>query len=221
MVDPGYFHFDTLSLHAGQEPDSDFGARAVPIDQTTSYLFSHVEHAAGLFNLERQGHIDSRISNPSVAVLEERVASLEGGVGSIAAASGQAALCLPITTLMGEGAHIVSSASIYGGSRNLFAQTLPRFAGITGAIFSFGIRGGRAAWRTFIERLRLFSHLANVGDPKSLVIHPASTTHATMDATELQGAGIGEDLVRLSVGLEDPDDPIADLHQALQASQRE
>jgi O-acetylhomoserine (thiol)-lyase len=432
MVDPGYLHFDTLSLHAGQEPDSDFGARAVPIYQTTSYLFSDVEHAAGLFNLERQGHIYSRISNPTVAVLEERVASLEGGVGSIAAASGQAALFLAITTLMGEGAHIVSSASIYGGSRNLFAHTLPRFAGITatfvdprdtdafrrairpetrlvfgetlgnpgleimdvpavaglahaarlpllidntfatpalfrpldfgadlvlhsmtkflgghgiaiggalvdggtfdwedsglfptltdaypsyhglrfseefgtqaflmrarieglrdfgaamapqtafyllqgietlpvrmrrhventravvafladapevawvsypdlpghpdharaatllpngcGAIFSFGIRGGRAAGRTFIERLRLFSHLANVGDAKSLVIHPASTTHATMDATELRGAGIGEDLVRLSIGLEDPGDLIADLHQALQASQRE
>jgi len=431
MVDPGYLHFDTLSLHAGQEPDSDFGARAVPIYQTTSYLFSDVEHAAGLFNLERQGHIYSRISNPTVAVLEERVASLEGGVGSIAAASGQAALFLAITTLMGEGAHIVSSASIYGGSRNLFAQALPRFAGITttfvdprdtdafrrairpetrlvfgeilgnpgleimdvpavaalahaarlpllidntfatpalfrpldfgadlvlhsmtkylgghgiaiggalvdggtfdwedsglfptladpypsyhglrfseefgtqaflmrarveglrdfgaamapqtafyllqgietlpvrmhrhventravvafladapevawvsypdlpdhpdharaatllpngcGAIFSFGIRGGRAAGRTFIERLRLFSHLANVGDAKSLVIHPASTTHATMDATELQSAGIGEDLVRLSIGLEDPGDLIADLRQALQASQR-
>jgi O-acetylhomoserine (thiol)-lyase len=431
MVDPGYLHFDTLSLHAGQEPDSDHGARAVPIYQTTSYLFSDVEHAAGLFNLERQGHIYSRISNPTVAVLEERIAALEGGVGAVAAASGQAAVFLAITTLMGQGAHIVSSASIYGGTRNLFAETLPRFAGITttfvdprdteafrrairpetrlvfgetlgnpgleimdvpgvaavaheaglpllidntfatpalfrpldfgadlvhhsmtkflgghgvaiggaiidggtfdwdasalfptltepypsyhglrfseefgtqaflmrarveglrdfgaamapqtafyllqgietlpvrmrrhventravveflanadevdwvsypelpdhpdheraamllphgcGAIFSFGIRGGRQAGRTFIERLRLFSHLANVGDAKSLVIHPASTTHATMDPAALEAAGVGEDLIRLSVGLEDADDLIADLRQALRASSR-
>lgn len=431
MVDPGYLHFDTLSLHAGQEPDSDHGARAVPIYQTTSYLFSDVEHAAGLFNLERQGHIYSRISNPTVAVLEERIAALEGGVGAVAAASGQAAVFLAITTLMGRGSHIVSSASIYGGTRNLFAETLPRVAGITttfvdprdadafreavrpetrlmfgetmgnpgleimdvpgvaavahdaglpllidntfatpalfrpldhgadlvlhsmtkflgghgvaiggalidggtfdwdasglfptltepypsyhglrfteefgtqaflmrarveglrdfgaamapqtafyllqgietlpvrmqrhventravvqflaeadgvawvsypelpghpdheraatllpngcGAIFPFGIRGGRPAGRTFIERLRLFSHLANVGDAKSLVIHPASTTHATMDPAGLAAAGVGEDLVRLSIGLEDPDDLIADLRQALRASQR-
>jgi O-acetylhomoserine (thiol)-lyase len=431
MVDPGYLHFDTLSLHAGQEPDSDHGARAVPIYQTTSYLFSDVEHAAGLFNLERQGHIYSRISNPTVAVLEERIAALEGGVGAVAAASGQAAVFLAITTLMGQGAHIVSSASIYGGTRNLFAETLPRFAGITtafvdprdteafrrairpetrlvfgetlgnpgleimdvpgvaavaheaglpllidntfatpalfrpldfgadlvhhsmtkflgghgvaiggaiidggtfdwdasalfptltepypsyhglrfseefgtqaflmrarveglrdfgaamapqtafyllqgietlpvrmrrhventravveflanadevvwvsypelpdhpdheraatllprgcGAIFSFGIRGGRQAGRTFIERLRLFSHLANVGDAKSLVIHPASTTHATMDPAALEAAGVREDLIRLSVGLEDADDLIADLRQALRASSR-
>jgi O-acetylhomoserine (thiol)-lyase len=89
-----------------------------------------------------------------------------------------------------------------------------------GAIFSFGIKGGRDAGRTFIERLEVFSHLANVGDAKSLVIHPGSTTHATMDAAQLQRAGIGEDLVRLSIGLEDPDDLIADLSAALKASQR-
>jgi len=431
MADPGYLHFDTLSLHAGQAPDAEYGARAVPIYQTTSYVFPDVDRAAGLFNLERQGHIYSRISNPTVSVLEERIAALEGGVGALGAASGQAALVLAITTLMGEGAHIVSSASVYGGTHNLFTHTLPRFAGITttfvdprdtaafaeaitddtrlvfgetlgnpgleimdvpavaevahdhglplmidntfatpylfrpfdhgadlvvhsatkflgghgiaiggvlvdggtfdwaasgrfptltepyesyhglrfveefgtqaflmrarveglrdfgaamapqtafyilqgvetlsvrmakhvantravvdflvqapevawvsypeladhpdherakrllprgaGAIFSFGIRGGREAGRRFIERLRIFSHLANVGDAKSLVIHPASTTHATMSAAELKAVGIGEDLIRLSVGLEDPEDLITDLRQALRASQR-
>ncbi len=431
MVDPGALRLATLGLHAGQEPDPRFGARAVPIYQTTSYLFGDVEQAAGRFNLERQGHIYSRISNPTVAVFEERVAALEGGVGAVAAASGQAALFLAIPTLMSAGAHIVSSASIYGGTHNLFAQTLPRLAGITttfvdprdpdafreairpetrlvfgetlgnpalevldvpavaevahaaglplmidntfatpylfrpleygadivmhsatkfigghgvaiggvlvdggtfdweasgkfptltepypsyhglrfadefgtqaflmrarveglrdfgaalapqnafyflqgletlhvrmprhventrrivaflaeapevswvtypelpdhpdhdlaarllprgcGAIFPFGIRGGREAGRRFIERLRIFSHLANVGDAKSLVIHPASTTHATLSAEELAAAGVGEDLVRLSIGLEDPDDLIADLQQALRASQR-
>jgi len=429
MVKPEQLGFDTLGLHAGQRPDSDFRARAVPIYQTTSYVFPDVDYAAGLFNLERQGHIYSRISNPTVAVLEERIAALEGGVGAVCTASGQAALFLAVATLMGEGGHIVSSGSVYGGTRNLFAHTLPRLCGITatfvdprdteafrrairpetrlvhgetlgnpgleimdvpavaavahkagiplmmdntfatpylfrpieygvdlvhhsmtkflaghgvaiggcivdggtfdwetsglfptltepyasyhglrfaeefgpqaflvrarveglrdfgapmppqhafyilqgveslsvrmqrhventrkvvaflnaaeevawvsypelddhpdheraaellpegsGAIFSFGIVGGREAGRRFIERLRLFSHLANVGDAKSLVIHPGSTTHATMTAEELAEAGIGEDLVRLSVGLEDPDDLIADLRQALRTS---
>ncbi len=430
MAESPHLRFDTLALHAGQQPDPATGARAVPIYQTTSFVFADVEHAAALFNLERAGHIYSRISNPTVAVFEERVAALEGGVGAVATASGQAALHLAIATLMGAGGHIVASASIYGGSHNLFTHTLPRF-GITttfvdprrpeafaaairpetrvlfaetlgnpglevldipaaaavahgagvpllldstfatpflcrpfdhgadlvmhsatkflgghgvaiggvivdggrfdweasgkfptltepyagyhgldfaeefgpqafvmraraeglrdfgaclspanafyllqgletlplriarhganaraivaflsghdavawvshpelpshpdhalaqrllpkgaGSIFSFGIRGGRAAGVRFIDRLRLWSHLANVGDAKSLVIHPASTTHQQMDAAALKAAGVGEDLVRLSVGLEDPDDLIADLDQALAASQR-
>ena len=430
MVDPNFLNFDTLSVHAGHHPDSDHGARAIPIYQTTSYVFRDVEHAAGLFNLERQGHIYSRISNPTVAALEERLAALEGGVGAIATASGMSALFLAIATLMGAGGHIVSSSSLYGGSNNLLATTLPRFgirttfvdprdtdgfrtairpetrlvygetlgnpgleimdveavaavaheAGLpfmldntfatpylfrpfewgvdlsyhsvtkfigghglavggalvdsgrfdwegsgkfptltepypsyhglrfteefgtqafiirarveglrdfgaplapqnafyilqgtetlairmdrhvantravldflkdrdevawishpeladhpdhdraarlmpdgSGAILAFGIRGGREAGRRFIERLRIFSHLANVGDAKSLVIHPASTTHSTMSAEQLARAGVGEDLIRLSVGLEDPEDLIDDLATALRASQR-
>ncbi|MBM3490488.1 MAG: O-acetylhomoserine aminocarboxypropyltransferase [Alphaproteobacteria bacterium] len=429
-ADPKYLHFDTLSLHAGQRPDPLHGSRAVPIYQTTSYVFRDTDHAAALFNLERAGHIYSRISNPTVAVLEERVAALEGGVGAVATASGQAALHLGIVTLMGAGGHIVSSSSIYGGSYNLMTHTLPRF-GITtsfvdardpaafarairpetrlvftetlgnpglevanipelariahghglplmvdntfatpalcrpiehgadlvmhsatkflgghgiaiggvlvdgggfdwegsgrfptltepyagyhgldfaqefgpaayimraraegmrdfgaciapatafyilqgvetlsvrmgrhvenarlvarflkghpavewvkypdlpdhpdhnlaavllpkgaGAIFSFGIKGGREAGRKFIEALAVFSHLANVGDAKSLVIHPASTTHQQMDAESLKSAGIGEELIRLSVGLEDPADLTDDLSGALRASQR-
>jgi len=429
-MEPNYLKFDSLSLHAGQQPDPVTGARAVPIYQTTSYVFKDTDHAAALFNLERAGHIYSRLSNPTVAVLEERLAALEGGIGAVCTASGQAALHLGIVTLMGQGAHIVSSASIYGGSHNMFAHTLPRF-GITtsfvdardpeafaaairpetrlifaetlgnpglevlnipavaavahdaglpfmidntfatpylcrpfdlgvdiimhsatkflgghgialggalidggtfdwrqsdkfptltepydgyhglnfaeefgpagyimraraeglrdfgacmspahafhilqgvetlpvrmqrhventravvafleqsdavgwvaypeldshpdhalaaellpkgcGAVFSFGIQGGREAGRAFIEALGLFSHLANVGDAKSLVIHPASTTHQQMDAAALAAAGIGEDMVRLSVGLEDPADLIADLDQALRRSQR-
>jgi len=430
MADPKFLKFDTLSLHAGQRPDPATGARAVPIYQSTSFVFSDTDHAAALFNLERPGHIYSRISNPTVAVLEERVAALEGGVGAVATASGQAALHLAIATLMGQGGHIVSSASIYGGSHNMFTHTLPRFgiattfvnprdvegfrkairpetrlvfgevlgnpglevldmpkvaeiahaaglplmidatfaspylcrsfdfgadivmhsatkflgghgvaiAGVLvdsgrfdweasgkfptltepyagyhgldfaeefgpsafimrarteglrdfgaamspqtafyilqgietlplriqrhvenarrvvaflkanaavgwvnypelpehpdhalakrllpkgcGSIFSFGVKGGREAGRRFIEALRLFSHLANVGDAKSLVIHPASTTHQQMDAAALKAAGIGEDMVRLSVGIEDPQDLIDDLGQALRASQK-
>ncbi|HJO68491.1 MAG TPA: PLP-dependent transferase, partial [Rhodospirillales bacterium] len=111
MVDPNLFKFDTLALHAGQHADPATGARAVPIYQTTSYVFRDTDHAASLFNLERSGHIYSRISNPTNAVLEERLAALEGGLGAIVTASGQAALHLAIATLMDAGGHIVSSAS--------------------------------------------------------------------------------------------------------------
>jgi O-acetylhomoserine (thiol)-lyase len=422
--------FETLSLHAGQHPDAVTGARAVPIYQTTSYVFQDSDHAAALFNLERAGHIYTRISNPTTSVLEERLAALEGGVGAIATASGMAAMHLAIATLLSAGDHIVASASLYGGTVNLLAHTLPRF-GITtsfvkpreldafraairpntklviaetignpglevldipevakiahdagvpllidntfatpylsqpialgadivmhsatkwlgghgiaiggalvdggrfdwrasgkfplltepyagyhgivfdeqfgpaafimrarteglrdfgaclsptnafqllqgietlpvrmerhmqntlfvldflksnkavewvlhpaledhndhllakkllprgaGSIVSFGIKGGRPAGRKFIEALKLISHLANVGDAKTLVIHPASTTHQQMDAAQLAAAGIGEELVRLSVGIEAAQDITDDLGQALRASQR-
>ncbi len=430
MAGPRYPRFDTLTLHAGQRPDPTTGARAVPIFQTTSYVFKDADQAAAIFNGERPGHVYSRITNPTNAVLEERIAALEGGVGAIATASGQAAMHLAITTLMGAGSHIVSSRSLYGGSHNLLCYTLPRFgidttfvdprepaafrdalrpdtrlifaetlgnpgldvldipaiadiahgAGIpllidatfttpylcrpfehgadllfhsatkflgghgvaiggllvdsgrfdwlgsdkfptltqpyagfhdlvfaeeygpaafiararkegardfgacmspttafhilqgvetlplrmqrhidntrklvahldahpavesviypelaghpdhalckrllpkgAGAVFSFVINGGRAAGRKFIEGLQIFSHLANVGDAKSLVIHPASTTHHRMDADALRAAGISEGMVRLSVGLENPDDLIEDLDRGLYASQK-
>ncbi len=431
MADPKHIRFDTLALHAGQQPDPEHGSRAVPIYQTTSFVFKSTDHAASLFNLERAGHIYSRISNPTVAVLEERLSALEGGVGAIATASGQAALHLAIVTLMGSGGHIVASRALYGGSYNLLAHTLPRFGitasfvdprdpeafrqairpetrlvfaetvgnpnlevldvpliaqvahnaklplmidatfttpalgrslamgadivmhsatkylgghgiaiggilidggnfdweatdgkfptltepyagyhglnfaqefgpaafiqraraeglrdfgacisptnafhilqgvetlpirmarhihnarqvvrhlecspavawvnspdlpehpdheraqemypkGIT-AIVTFGIKGGRVAAARFIEKLKIFSHLANIGDAKSLAIHPASTTHQQMDAEALALAGIGEELIRLSIGLEDQDDLIEDLAQALHASQK-
>ena len=122
--DPG---FDTLALHAGAAPDPATGARAVPIHLTTSFVFESSDHAAALFNLERSGHVYSRISNPTNAVLEQRVAALEGGIGAIATASGQAALHLSIATLMGAGSHIVASTALYGGSQNLLHYTLRRF----------------------------------------------------------------------------------------------
>ena len=127
MVEPDFLRFDTLSLHAGQHSDPSTGARAVPIYFTTSYSFEDTDHAAGLFNLEIPGHIYSRISNPTVAVLEERVAALEGGVGAVATASGQAAFFLAVATLMGSGAHIVASRNIYGGTHNMLNLTLRRF----------------------------------------------------------------------------------------------
>ena len=427
---PQYPGFDTLALHAGQSPDPATGSRAVPIYQTTSYVFRDSDHAASLFNMERAGHVYSRISNPTVAVLEERMAALEGGVGSIAVASGQAALHLAVCTLLDAGHHVVASNSLYGGSHNLLGYTLARFGiettfidprdlgawesavrpntrlffgetlgnpgldvldipsvseiahrhgvpllvdstfttpyllrpfehgadllyhsatkflgghGIAiggvivdsgrfdweksgkfplltapyagfhnmdfeeesgtrafllrarreglrdfgacmapmnafqilqgietlhlrmprhventrkvvkflssnpmvesvgypeleshpdhalaarllprgcGAVFSFDMKGGREAGKRFIESLRIFSHLANVGDAKSLVIHPASTTHYRMDDAALARAGIGAGTVRLSIGLEEADDLIEDLSRALKEAQR-
>ena len=430
MAKPSNFKFDTLSLHAGQRPDPSTGARATPIYQSASFVFRDTDFAVGLFNIERAGHVYSRLSNPTTAVLEERIAALENGVGGIATASGQAAMHLAIATIVSSGEHIVASRSIYGGTHNLLAYTLPRFgiettfvdprdsnafkeairentrlvfgeilgnpglevlnipdiaevahaaslpllvdatfatpylckpidfgadlvmhsatkflsghgvviggllvdggtfdweasgkfptlsdpydgfhnlnfaeefgpaAFITrarkeglrdfgacmspttafqilqgietlplrmqrhvenshevieflaeqeevewlnhpmlkshpdhqlaksllpkgcGAVFSFGIKGGRDAGIKFIESLDVFSHLANVGDAKSLVIHPASTTHHRMDANALKKAGISEGLIRLSIGLEDVADLTADLKRGLRASQK-
>ena len=142
--DPG---FDTLALHAGAAPDPATGARAVPIHLTTSFVFESSEHAASLFNLERAGHVYSRISNPTNAVLEERVAALEGGIGAIATASGQAALHLSVATLMGAGSHIVASTALYGGSQNLLHYTLRRFGIETTFVKPGDFDGWRAAVR--------------------------------------------------------------------------
>ena len=162
MTKPKTTHFDTLSLHAGARPDPATGARATPIYQTASYVFADSDHAAALFNMERAGHVYSRISNPTCAVLEERIAALEGGVGAIAVASGQAALHLAIVTLMGAGAHIVASRALYGGSHNLLDYTLPRF-GIT---TTFVDPRDLDAWRAAIRpetRLLMGETLGNPG----------------------------------------------------------
>ncbi len=426
-ADPG---FDTLALHAGSSPDPTTGARAVPIHLTTSFVFESSDHAASLFNLERAGHVYSRISNPTNAVLEQRVSALEGGIGAIATASGQAALHLSIATLMGAGSHIVASTALYGGSQNLLYYTMRRFgidttfvkpgdldgwrgavrpntklffgetvgnpgldvldiaavssiaheAGVpllvdstltspwlikpfdhgadlichsatkflsghgtviggivvdagsfdwersgkfkelteaydgfhnmvfseestvgafllrarreglrdfgacmsphtawlilqgietlglrmarhmsntekvvaflashpfvsrvghplleshtshalakkllprgAGSVFSFDLKGSREQGKAFVESLKVFSHLANVGDCRSLVIHPASTTHFRMSDEALASAGITQGTIRLSIGLEDPDDLMDDLKRALKAAEK-
>jgi len=143
-ADPG---FDTLALHAGAAPDPATGARAVPIHLTTSFVFESSEHAQSLFNLERAGHVYSRISNPTNAVLEQRMAALEGGIGAISTASGQAALHLSVATLMGAGSHIVASTALYGGSQNLLHYTLRRFGIETTFVQPGDIDGWRAAVR--------------------------------------------------------------------------
>src|SRR6266404_1788938 len=328
--------FETLSLHAGQHPDPVTGARAVPIYQTTSYVFQDSEHAAALFNLERAGHIYTRISNPTTAVLEERdiprVAQIAheakipllidntfatpylsrpielgadivmnsttkwiGGhgiaIGGVIIDGGRfdwrGSGKFPVLTESYAGYHGIVFDEQFGtaafimrarteGLRDFGAclsptnafqllqgvetlgvrmdrhmanthavlevlgankavdwvlhpalenhpdyqlakRLLPRGAG---SIISFGIKGGRAAGKKFIESLRMISHLANVGDAKTLVIHPASTTHQQMDAAQLKAAGIGEELVRLSIGIEAAADILDDLGQALRLSQK-
>src|SRR5215813_10580832 len=162
MAGPKYPRFETLALHAGQSPDPATGSRAVPIYQTTSYVFRDTEHAASLFNMERAGHVYSRISNPTNAVLEERVAALEGGAGAIATASGQAALHLAIATLAGAGSHIVASSALYGGSHNLLHYTLRRF----GIETTFVKPGEIDAWRAALRpntRLLFGESLGNPG----------------------------------------------------------
>ena len=157
--DPG---FDTLALHAGSAPDPHTGARAVPLHLSTSFVFESSEHAASLFNLERPGHVYSRLSNPTTAVLEERIAALDGGVGALATASGQAALVLAITTLAGAGDHVVASTSLYGGSHNLLQYTLPRL----GIRTTFVPPGDLDAWRAAIRpetRLLFGESLGNPG----------------------------------------------------------
>src|SRR3982075_3135868 len=162
MAGPKYPGFDTLALHAGQSPDPATGSRAVPIYQTTSYVFRDTDHAASLFNMERAGHVYSRISNPTVAVLEERIAALEGGVGAIATASGQAALHLAVATLMGAGGHIVASNSLYGGSHNLLGYTLPRFGIETTFVPPRDVEGFRKAIKPH-TRLLFGETLGNPG----------------------------------------------------------
>ncbi len=422
------FGFNTRSLHAGQRPDPATGARAVPIYQTTSYVFEDSQHAAELFGLQRFGNIYTRIMNPTNAVLEERIASLEGGIGGLATASGQGAQLLTVSSLLESGDHLISSATLYGGTYTQFDTTFRRLgfdttfvepddpenfknaikentklifvetianprmnvvdleavakvahdAGIplvvdntfaspylcrpieygadivlhsatkfigghgtsigglivdsgkfdwtngkfpqitepspgyhgmkfaetfgemafilkcrveglrdlgpcmspfnafqflqgietlgmrmerhcsnamaaaeflekhdavtwvnhpglasskyadlakkylpkgAGAIFTFGIKGGLEAGKKFIDSVQLLSHLANVGDAKSLVIHPASTTHQQLSESDQKAAGITPDMVRVSIGLEDIEDIQWDLDQALKASQ--
>src|SRR5260221_2484600 len=163
---------EPLAVHAGQAPDPATGSRAVPIYQTASYVFPDTDTAAALFNMETPGHVYSRLSNPTVAVFEERIASLEDGVGAIATASGQAALHLAIVTLMGRGGHIVASSSLYGGSHNLLPYTLPRFRIET----TFVASRDMAAWRRAIrpDTRPLFAE--TVGNPSVDVLDVPSVS---------------------------------------------
>jgi O-acetylhomoserine (thiol)-lyase len=154
--------FETLALHGGHSPDSDTKSRAVPIYQTTSYVFDSAEHGANLFNLSVPGNIYTRIMNPTTAVLEQRVAQLEGGIGALAVASGQAAITLTFTTLLRGGDHIVAGNNLYGGTYNLLHHTLPR----TGITTTFVDSTRPEAFREAITPATRAIYLEALGNPK-------------------------------------------------------
>ena len=166
MSGPKYLGFDTLSLHAGQQPDPVTGSRAVPVYQTVSFVFSDSDQAGSRFDIARSGHVYSRISNPTVAVLEERLASLENGVGAVATASGMAAIHLAVATLAGSGSHIVASRSLYGGTHNLFSYTLPRFAIET----TFVDPRDDDAFRAAIRENTVMIYAETIGNPRCEVL---------------------------------------------------
>src|SRR5437588_2438678 len=147
MTDPRAFGFDTRAVHAGQRPDAYTGARAVPIFQTTSYVFEDTESAAAYFNLQEYGNTYSRIMNPTVATFEERVASLEGGAGAVAFGSGLAAQAATLFTLLQPGDHVVASRAIYGGTIAQFKNTLSKLS----VEFSFVDPDDAAAWRDAVR----------------------------------------------------------------------
>src|SRR5690349_2489742 len=156
------FGFASRALHAGQRPDSETGARAVPIYQTTSYVFEDTAHAAALFNLQRFGNIYTRIMNPTTATFEERVASLEGGVGALATASGLAAQAVAFLTLLESGDHIVASRHLYGGTHNQPGITLRRF----GIDVTFVDPGDLGAWREAATPATRLLYAETIGNPR-------------------------------------------------------
>ncbi|MGB9859235.1 MAG: aminotransferase class I/II-fold pyridoxal phosphate-dependent enzyme, partial [Moorellaceae bacterium] len=156
------YRFATLAVHAGQKPDPVTGARAVPIYQTTSYIFRDADHAAALFALEEEGHIYTRISNPTTDVFEQRVAALEGGVGALATASGQAAILLAVLNITAAGQEIVSSTSLYGGTYNLFNVTLPKL----GIRVRFVDAADPESFRRAINDKTRALYVETIGNPK-------------------------------------------------------
>ncbi|MCL7378186.1 MULTISPECIES: bifunctional o-acetylhomoserine/o-acetylserine sulfhydrylase [unclassified Streptomyces] len=171
--------FETKQIHAGAEPDPTTGARAVPIYQTTSFVFKDTQHAADLFSLAEPGNIYTRIHNPTQDVLEQRIAALEGGVAAVALASGQAAETLAILTLARAGDHIVSSTSLYGGTYNLFRHTLPRF----GIEVSFvDDPDDIDAWRAAVRPNTKALFAETLGNPRGNVLDVRAVADAAHDA---------------------------------------
>jgi O-acetylhomoserine (thiol)-lyase len=172
------FGFDTRALHAGQRVDPITGSRAVPIYQTAAYVFEDSAHAADLFDLNRFGNIYTRIMNPTTAVFEERMASLEGGVGALATASGLAAQAVAITTLLEGGDHIVSSGHLYGGTHNQLAITLSRF----GIETTFVDPGDPAAWRAAVTPRTRILYGETIGNPRLDVLDIAAVAEVADEA---------------------------------------
>ncbi|WP_443089341.1 bifunctional o-acetylhomoserine/o-acetylserine sulfhydrylase [Yinghuangia sp. ASG 101] len=178
-VDPSAWSFETRQVHAGAAPDPATGARAVPIYQTTSFVFRDSAHAAGLFDLSEEGHIYTRIHNPTTDALEQRLASLEGGVAAVATASGQAATTLALLNLAGAGDHVVSSTALYGGTYNLFHWTLPKL----GIEVSFvDDPDDPAAWRDAIRPETKLLFAETLGNPRGNVLDIAAVAEVAHTA---------------------------------------
>ena len=167
---PNNLHFDTLQVHAGQEPDPTTGSRAVPIYQTTAYNFKDTDHAANLFALKEFGNIYSRIMNPTCDVFEKRMAALEGGVAALAVASGSAAITYAIMNLAGVGDEIVAASSLYGGTYNLFANTLPKYGINTKFVDSANVANFAAAVTSKTKAI----FIETIGNPSANVIDIAA-----------------------------------------------
>ena len=153
MSDGPTYGFDTLQIHAGARPDPATGARQTPIYQTTAYVFRDAEHAAALFNLQEVGFIYSRLTNPTVAVLQERIATLEGGVGAVCCSSGHAAQIMALFPLMGPGCNVVASTRLYGGTVTQFSQTIKRFGWSARFVDTDDLDAGRHAGGAFDDEI--------------------------------------------------------------------
>jgi O-acetylhomoserine (thiol)-lyase len=231
---------DTIAIHAGQErPDTATGARAATIYQITSYDFNETAHAANLFALNEFGNIYTRTINPTTYEFKKKIAVIKGGCGAMPRDMG--ACISPFNSwLLSRGLEILplrqrkhSENAIAVGKFLQFHRLVecvnyPRledhpshftakkyFTGNYGALAGFGIKGGLDAGRGLIESVQLLSHMVNIGDAKSLVIHPASTTHQKLTRKKQTETGVSEDYIRLSVGIEDPEDIIDDIDLAL------
>src|SRR5690606_25383516 len=177
-IRPDRLGWETLALHAGVRPDPSTGASNVPIYLSSSFVFEDSDQAASLFNLELPGHIYSRISNPTVAAFEERMAALEGGVGAVATSSGQAALALIVTTLVGQGGHVVASSSLYGGTLNFLTHTMPRF----GVTTTFADITDHAAMAAAIRPETRLMVVETIGNPAMTVADLPALVEVAHDA---------------------------------------
>ncbi len=182
MTEDREYGFDTRALHAGQRVDPVTGSRAAPIHQTSAFVFEDAEHAADLFDLNRFGNIYTRIMNPTNAVFEERMASLEGGVGALATASGLAAQAVAITTLLEAGDHVVASRHLYGGSHNQLGITLARL----GIRTTFVDPADMDAWRAAVEDRTRILYAETIGNPRLDVLDIAAVAEVADEAGVLR-----------------------------------
>ena len=211
----------TSVIHAGQEPDAVYGGVSVPIYQSSTFTFESAEQGAARFAGREKGFIYTRIGNPTIRALEESLATLEGGFDASATATGMAAVTTVYTALLGQGAHVIGTASIYGPSRTVLENEFSRFGVSADFVDTSDVRNIEKCLRPetrllFIETPSNPTLAVSLGGIESLIQHPASMTHAGLPKEHREMAGITDDLIRLSVGCEGVEDLQEDLRQALE-----